>query len=236
MSDHRFSAPRALGSVSAGACSIAAPGKPSGRSGAQRARKNQFDIACMGSADTSINLPRTTVAPRAPCGWRVHFETYVDPVEVSFRLGAAVVFGLLLGLDREVRGSRCRRTHSHARRAGRGGDDDHRLRAVRCVTGAPPRPRRSAARDRGVVTAWFLGGGAIIRGNGEVQGLTTAANIWLCGAVGLACGAGHYVLAAITFGFTARCDRNVPGQALDRPDRAADPQTRRVQDNDTWIG
>ena len=34
----------------------------------------------------------------------MHFETYVDPVEVSFRLGAAVVFGLLLGLDREVRG------------------------------------------------------------------------------------------------------------------------------------
>jgi len=31
---------------------------------------------------------------------------------------------------------------------------------------------------------------------------TTAANIWLCGAVGLACGAGHYVIAAITFGFT----------------------------------
>ncbi len=55
----------------------------------------------------------------------------------------------------------------------------------------------------GVVTAvGFLGGGAIIRGNGEVQGLTTAANIWLCGAVGLACGAGLYVLASITFGFT----------------------------------
>ena len=35
-----------------------------------------------------------------------------------------------------------------------------------------------------------------------MQGLTTAANIWLCGAVGLACGAGHYMLAAMTFGFT----------------------------------
>ena len=44
----------------------------------------------------------------------------------------------------------------------------------------------------------LLGGGAIIRGNGEVQGLTTAANIWLCGAVELACGAGHYVLAAVS--------------------------------------
>jgi putative Mg2+ transporter-C (MgtC) family protein len=56
----------------------------------------------------------------------------------------------------------------------------------------------------GVVTAvGFLGGGAIIRGGGGVQGLTTAGNIWLCGAVGLACGAGYYVLAAITFGFTA---------------------------------
>jgi putative Mg2+ transporter-C (MgtC) family protein len=134
----------------------------------------------------------------------VQFETYIDPAEVSLRLGAAVVFGLLLGLDREVRGRDPGvRTHMlvalgaavmtiiafqlfdalQARHQGATGDP---LRVI-----------------EGVVTAvGFLGGGAIIRGNGEVQGLTTAANIWLCGAVGLACGAGHYVLAAITFGFT----------------------------------
>jgi putative Mg2+ transporter-C (MgtC) family protein len=34
----------------------------------------------------------------------VHFEGYVDPGEVALRLGSAVIFGLLLGIDREVRG------------------------------------------------------------------------------------------------------------------------------------
>ena len=46
----------------------------------------------------------------------------------------------------------------------------------------------------------FLGAGAIIQGGSEqVRGLTTGAGIWLVGAVGLACGAGAYILAfAIT--------------------------------------
>jgi uncharacterized membrane protein YhiD involved in acid resistance len=34
----------------------------------------------------------------------VHFEVYVQPTEVAPRLGIASIFGLLLGLDREVRG------------------------------------------------------------------------------------------------------------------------------------
>jgi uncharacterized membrane protein YhiD involved in acid resistance len=34
-----------------------------------------------------------------------------------------------------------------------------------------------------------------------VQGLTTATNTWLCGAVGFPCGARHYLLA-ITFSVT----------------------------------
>lgn len=34
----------------------------------------------------------------------MHFEVYVDPGEVTLRLGSAVIFGLLLGIDREVRG------------------------------------------------------------------------------------------------------------------------------------
>jgi putative Mg2+ transporter-C (MgtC) family protein len=44
----------------------------------------------------------------------------------------------------------------------------------------------------------FLGAGSIMRTNGSVQGLTTAATIWVVGAVGICCGLGNYVLAAIT--------------------------------------
>jgi putative Mg2+ transporter-C (MgtC) family protein len=41
----------------------------------------------------------------------------------------------------------------------------------------------------------FLGGGAILRTNASVRGLTTAATIWVNAAIGMAAGAGHYALA-----------------------------------------
>ena len=39
------------------------------------------------------------------------------------------------------------------------------------------------------------GGGAIFRSNGNVQGLTTGAGMWLAGAVGIATALGYYVVA-----------------------------------------
>jgi len=41
----------------------------------------------------------------------------------------------------------------------------------------------------------FLGAGAIIQDRGGVHGLTTAATIWLVASIGMACGAGFYMLA-----------------------------------------
>jgi len=41
----------------------------------------------------------------------------------------------------------------------------------------------------------FLGAGAIIHSGIGVHGLTTAAGIWVVASVGMACGAGMYVLA-----------------------------------------
>jgi len=41
----------------------------------------------------------------------------------------------------------------------------------------------------------FLGGGAIMRTGVNVQGLTTAAGLWLVGAIGMAAGAGMFVIA-----------------------------------------
>ena len=134
----------------------------------------------------------------------MHFDIYVDPGEVAIRLGCAVIFGLLLGLDREMRGLDAGiRTHMLVGL----GAAAMTIIAFELYDALQARHQDVAGDPlrviEGVVTAvGFLGGGAIIRGNGEVQGLTTAANIWLCGAVGLACGAGHYLLAAITFGYT----------------------------------
>ena len=54
-------------------------------------------------------------------------------------------------------------------------------------------PSRIAA---SVVTGvGFLGGGAILRTGVSVQGLTTAAGLWLCAAIGLSAGAGMYVVS-----------------------------------------
>ena len=44
----------------------------------------------------------------------------------------------------------------------------------------------------------FLGAGVILHEEGRVTGLTTAATIWLSAAIGMACGAGEFILASIT--------------------------------------
>jgi len=63
--------------------------------------------------------------------------------------------------------------------------------------GAIADPSRIAA---GIVAGiGFLGAGAIIRREqGVVAGITTAATIWVVAAIGLAAGAGLYVVSAVT--------------------------------------
>ncbi|MDO9333354.1 MAG: MgtC/SapB family protein [Dehalococcoidales bacterium] len=50
----------------------------------------------------------------------------------------------------------------------------------------------------GIVTGiGFLGAGAILHRHGGVEGLTTAAAIWVTAGIGLAAGAGLYLIAAV---------------------------------------
>src|SRR5256712_11864176 len=61
------------------------------------------------------------------------------------------------------------------------------------VGGRGGTPDRIAAQ---VVTGiGFLGGAAILRSGKTVQGMTTAATIWVNAAIGMAAGAGEYALA-----------------------------------------
>ena len=71
------------------------------------------------------------------------------------------------------------------------------LFTVVSIYGFDADPARVAA---GIVTGiGFLGAGAIIRrGEGVVEGLTTAATIWAVAGIGLAAGAGLYLIAAVT--------------------------------------
>jgi putative Mg2+ transporter-C (MgtC) family protein len=62
----------------------------------------------------------------------------------------------------------------------------------------------------------FLGAGSILRRNGEVEGLTTAAGIWVVGAIGVACGIGEYfvavvaaVLSALTLAFVGKLEAKI---------------------------
>lgn len=46
----------------------------------------------------------------------------------------------------------------------------------------------------------FLGAGSIIRSDDEIKGATTGAGIWMLGGIGLACGLGLYLHAALITG------------------------------------
>ncbi len=48
----------------------------------------------------------------------------------------------------------------------------------------------------------FLGAGTIIRTRWSIRGLTTAATIWVGAAIGMAFGAGFYIIAGITWAIT----------------------------------
>ena len=63
--------------------------------------------------------------------------------------------------------------------------------------GAVADPSRVAAGI--VIGIGFLGAGAIMRREGgHIEGLTTAATIWTMAAIGLATGAGLYLISAVT--------------------------------------
>jgi putative Mg2+ transporter-C (MgtC) family protein len=58
---------------------------------------------------------------------------------------------------------------------------------------------------QGILTGiGFLGAGVILRDpSGHVTGLTTAATIWICAVLGVACGLGYWSVLGIAVGLTA---------------------------------
>lgn len=112
----------------------------------------------------------------------------VSPLELVGRLILAAFLGFLVGLERELAGQPAgKRTHALASL----GSATFALISMTAFPGSDP--ARVAA---GVVTGLgFLGAGMILKEPGrEVHGLTTAAGIWAVGGIGLAIGAGSYLL------------------------------------------
>jgi len=122
--------------------------------------------------------------------------TMPTAVEIAMRLVAATLIGSGIGLDRELR-------HKPA------GLKTHALVALGAalitivVAGltdlAHPDISAMSRVIQGIMAGiGFLGGGAILKSNDElVQGLTTAASIWLVASLGIACGLGQFAAAII---------------------------------------
>ena len=117
--------------------------------------------------------------------------------ENLLRLVAAALFGLLLGVDRELKDKPAGVRSYMLVSIGAAG--------FAILTLELPASLESAQIDftldpsraiQGLIGGiGFLGAGAIIRRNGGVQGVATGAAIWLSGAIGMACGFGNYGLA-----------------------------------------
>lgn len=129
--------------------------------------------------------------------WLSGASMHIPPWEAFLRLLAAVVVGAVVGFDRELLHKPAGlRTHILISLAAAlftliTFELHHAVVSTNSRTTADP-IRIIEAVTAGVA---FLAAGAIIRSRGAVHGLTTGANMWLAGALGVACGAGDYTLA-----------------------------------------
>jgi putative Mg2+ transporter-C (MgtC) family protein len=117
----------------------------------------------------------------------------IDITDAVLRLGLAMLLGGLIGIEREFR------------------DKAAGFRTVMFIClgaalftivsiGFHPDSDPARITAQIVTGVGFLGAGAILRDRGRVIGLTTAAIIWLAAAIGMAAGAGQYVLSAAAAG------------------------------------
>jgi putative Mg2+ transporter-C (MgtC) family protein len=110
--------------------------------------------------------------------------------EIIGRLLLAAVLGAILGAEREMR-QRAAGFRTNTLIAL--GSAAFTLISIQLAAGDGGDPTRIPSQ---VVTGiGFLGGGAILRGQGDIRGLTTAATVWVNAAIGMAAGAGFYALA-----------------------------------------
>ena len=121
----------------------------------------------------------------------------LDAFVVPLRLSVAVALAACLGLERETRRKPAGLRTFALVSLGAAGF----VIAVLQGAAALPMPRETVEYDpTGLIGAvaggiGFLGAGAIINDRTGTRGITTAAGIWICGAIGVACGVGQYVLA-----------------------------------------
>lgn len=121
-------------------------------------------------------------------------------LESSGRLVVALLLGLCIGLDRELRqkpaGLRSHMMVSLAAAA----FTIMTFSMVELSTAFGENIQADPTRlMEAVVTGIaFIGAGAVIQARGAVFGITTGTSLWLAGALGVACGLGEFALAVVT--------------------------------------
>ncbi len=144
--------------------------------------------------------------------------------DLVLRLGAATVLGLLLGLDRELRGHPAGlRTHGLICLAAAALTISMLglYTSMPMPNGDPLRLFEAAGSFVGIV-----GAGLIVFNKGEVQNITTAVHLFLTAVIGVACGAAQWPLVA-----TAAPIGVVVLSVLSLIERRAGPKTGQESDD-----
>jgi putative Mg2+ transporter-C (MgtC) family protein len=123
-------------------------------------------------------------------------------LDIFLRLGLAALAGIVLGVDRELRGIAAGlRTHAVVALSSAAITVSAFLIHDQLVAENPSQGADPLRVIQGLAQAiGFIAAGAIFVSKGDVHNLTSAANLWLASAAGIAAGAGQYFLVAVTLG------------------------------------
>lgn len=117
--------------------------------------------------------------------------------DIIFRLLAAAFVGVVIGLERQLKGHPIgMRTNALVCVASAGVMILSQLMMVESyqIFGSANDPRLAPQVITGI---GFLGAGTIMHSDSNVKGLTTAASLWSVGCIGLVFGAGYYQFGAV---------------------------------------
>jgi putative Mg2+ transporter-C (MgtC) family protein len=116
--------------------------------------------------------------------------TFAEQLDLVLRLLLAAVLGATIGLEREIHEHPAgMRTHLLVSLGSAG----FTVLSIYAFPAPGADPARIAAQI--VTGVGFLGAGAILKEGATIRGLTTAASLWAVAAVGMAAGAGAWLIA-----------------------------------------
>jgi len=123
-----------------------------------------------------------------------------NEIDFALRLGLCLLFGALIGVERELRNKPAGISTNCFVMAGAC------LFTFASVTIDPNSPARIAAQV--VSGVGFLGAGMIIKSEGNtIRNLTTAASIWFAAAIGMVIGLGWYLVGAMATAYAVLVPR-----------------------------